>query len=121
MSKAYISFYKIRKHNTLNCDLIAFVCNPKSVVITILLFTFACNAKSIAIEVLGFSFLFFFLLVVVSGQTGKSYLSNFHQLFLLICVTKTGSPSLDTLVNDCAQLLKFRVCEHGVSCARDNQ
>ena len=53
-------FPQIRKHNTLNCDLIVFVCNAKSFIITILVFTFACNAKSIAIEVLGFSFFFSF-------------------------------------------------------------
>ena len=31
-------------------------------------------------------------------------------------MTKIESPSLDTLTNYCVYVLKFRVCEHGMSC-----
>ena len=63
-------------------------------------FAFACNAKRFAIVTLVFCSCFF-LLVVFSGWTGKSVLSNSLQLFLYTCVTKIKSSTLDTPTSYC--------------------
>ena len=56
-----------------------------------------------------FSFLFF-LFIAFSGRTGKSFLSNFCQLFLQTCITKIRSSSLDNPTNYCVYVLIFLVC-----------
>ena len=64
------------------------------------------------------SFFFLFLIsTTVFIRTFKSFWSKFRQSFLCTCITKIRKPSLYTLANYCAYILKFPMCEHGMPCA----
>ena len=75
---------------------------------------FACNAKRFAIAIHFFSFPYtqrYF------WKDWQKFFSKFCQLFLWTCVTKIGSPSLDTSTKYGVYVLKFCMCGHGIPCA----
>ena len=69
--------------------------------------------KALAIAIPFFFLFSFSYSSLLPDGLATVFINNFSQLLLSTCVTKIGSPSLDTQTDYCVYVLKFRACEHG--------